>query len=241
MEMKDLLEKLGVSNVKTLLEEIEHFTQKEAEKRDKILVEYFGEDGINLIVDSICDHLLSPPTLKSDAEILDMGAGSGLFTVKVARNLRRSMPKASFYAMDITPAMLKMLAKKTYKILPFLGVAENITQSAKLARKHLSVPTKFDAIYSTLMLHHCLNVDTVFQSMRDALKARGKAVIVDLCEHPFKEFREEMGDIHLGFKPEQIKNDAEKFFSKVLVEKLLGICCSSSGRCAELFVAYMTP
>jgi len=23
--------------------------------------------------------------------------------------------------------------------------------------------------------------------------------IIDLCEHPFTEFREEMGDIHLGF------------------------------------------
>jgi len=137
--------------------------------------------------------------------------------------------------------MLKMLAKKTSDILPFLGVAENIAQSAKLARMHLSVPAKFDAIFSTLMLHHCSNVETVFQSMNSVLKTRGKAVVVDLSEHPFEEFREEMGDVHLGFKPEQIEKDAEKFFKKVSVEKLPGICCSSSGRCAELFVAYMTP
>jgi len=91
------------------------------------------------------------------------------------------------------------------------------------------------------MLHHCSNVETVFKSMKDALKNSGKAVIVDLCEHPFKEFREEMGDIHLGFKPEQIEKDAQKFFSRVSVQKLPGICCSSSGRCAELFIAHMTP
>jgi len=239
VKVQELLQKLEVSNVKTLFEEIEHFTQKEAAKRDKILLSYLGEDGVNRIVNSICDRLLSPPPLKSNATILDVGAGSGLFTTRVARNIRKNLPKTSFYAMDVTPTMLQMLAKKTSEIIPFLGVAENIAQSAKLARKYLSVPRRFDAIYSTLMLHHCSNVQAVFKSMRDALKTGGKAVIVDLCKHPFKEFREEMGDIHLGFNPEQIEKDAKKFFPKVFVEKLPGICCSSSGRCAELFIAYM--
>ena len=237
--MKSLLEKLEVSNVKTLLEAIEHFTQKEAEKRDKILLSYFGEDGVNRIVNSICDRLLSPPKLKNNAQILDVGAGSGLFTVKIARNLHKTLPKTSFYAMDITPAMLQLLAKKTSNIIPFLGVAENITQSVKLARKYLSIPTKFNAVYSTLMLHHCLNIETVFQSIRDVLKNHGKAVIVDLCEHSFTEFKEEMDDIHLGFKPEQMEKSA-KNFTQFSIEKLSGISCSSSGRSAELLIAYMT-
>jgi hypothetical protein len=49
-----------------------------------------------------------------------------------------------------------------------------------------------------------------------------------------------MGDIHLGFKLGHIKKSAKKFFTKTSIEKLPGICCSSSGRSAELFVAYMT-
>ena len=182
---------------------------------------------------------MSPPKLKNNAQILDVGAGSGLFTGRVARNLHKTLPKTSFYAMDITPAMLQMLAKKTSNIIPFLGVAENITQSTKLARKYLNIPTKFDALYSTLMLHHCLNIETVFQSMKDVLKTHGKAVLVDLCEHSFQEFKEEMGDIHLGFKPEQIEKSA-KNFTQVSIEKLPGISCSSSGRSAELLIAYMT-
>ena len=238
--MKSLLEKLEVSNLETLLEAIEHFTQKEAEKRDKILLSYFGEDGVNRIVNSICDRLLSPPRLKCNAQILDVGAGSGLFTVKIARNLHKTLPKTFFHAMDITPAMLQLLAKKTSNIIPFLGVAENITQSTKLARKYLNIPTKFDAVYSTLMFHHCLNIEGVFQSIRDILKTHGKAVIVDLCEHSFKEFKEEMGDIHLGFKPEQIEKSAKNFFTKVSIEKLPEISCSSSSRSAELLIAYMT-
>jgi ubiquinone/menaquinone biosynthesis C-methylase UbiE len=237
--MKSLLEKLEVSNVKTMLEAIKHFTQKEAEKRDKILLSYFGEGGINRIVVSICERLLSSPKLKNDAQILDAGAGSGLFTTRIARNLHKNLPKASFYAMDITPAMLKMLAKKTSNIVPFLGVAENIAQSVRVASKYLNIPAKFDAIYSTLMLHHCLNLEKVFQSMKGVLKTHGKAVIIDLKEHSFTEFREEMGDVHLGFKVKHIEKGAKKFFKKVSIEKMPGICCSSSGRNAELFIAYM--
>jgi ubiquinone/menaquinone biosynthesis C-methylase UbiE len=183
---------------------------------------------------------LAPPKLKSNAQILDVGAGSGLFTMRIARKLHKNLPETSFYAMDITPAMLKILAKKTSDIVPFLGVAENIVQSCRLASKHLSIPAKFDAIYSTLMLHHCLNVETVLKSMKNVLKTRGKAVVIDLKEHSFTEFREEMGDVHLGFKPEQIEKSAKNFFTKISIEKLPGICCSSSGRNAELFVTYMT-
>jgi len=239
IEMQELLEELVVPNVKVVLREIRHFTQKEAEKRDKILLSYFSEDGINLIVDSICNRLLAAPKLREDAEILDVGAGSGLFTIRVARKLRSRLPKAAFYAMDVTPVMLRMLTRKTSEVQPFLGVAENISKSAKLAQKHFRVPGKFDAIFSTLTLHHCSSVEKVFQSMREALKTHGKVVVVDLCKHPFEEFRQEMGDIHLGFEPEQIEKGAPNLFNQVYVEKLPGICCSSSGRCAELFIAYM--
>jgi len=240
IDMQKLLEELTVPNTQAVLKAMKHFTQKEAEKRDKILMDYFGKNNISLIVNSINNRLLSKPKLKKNAQILDVGAGSGLFTLKVAKKLQSKLPKTTFYAMDATPIMLRMLAKKTSEIQPFLGIAENITKSAKLARKKLSVPQKFDAIFSTLVLHHCSSVDRVFQSMRKALKPNGKVVVVDLCKHPFEEFRKEMGDMHLGFEPEQIEKVAKKLFTKASVEKLPGICCSSSGRCAELFIAYLT-
>jgi SAM-dependent methyltransferase len=241
-DMKQLLKELEVPDPKPVLETIKHFTLKEAEKRDKILMDYFGEKGINLIVNSISVHLLeSLPKLKPNAKILDVGAGSGLFTTKIADKMRRKLPEASFYAMDATPIMLKIIAKKASEVHPFLGVAENITKSIKIARKHINLPLKFDAVFSTLMLHHCLDVQKVFKSMREALKANGKAIVVDLCKHSFVEFREEMGDAHLGFEVARIKKAAKTVFTYVSIDKLPGICCSSSGRSAELFVAHMTP
>jgi SAM-dependent methyltransferase len=101
------------------------------------------------------------------------------------------------------------------------------------------VPERLDAMLSTLMLHHCPGVEKVFRGMREALRAHGKTVVVDPCKHTFQGFREEMGGIHFGFEPEQMEKVSQKSFTEASVEKLLGICCSSSGRCTELFIACM--
>jgi len=239
VQFSKLLKDLGVQNVEALTEQIKHFTEKEAEKRDEILLSYFGAEGVQRMVNSIANCLLLPPRLIENAEILDVGAGTGFLTIKISQKLHKELPNASFYAMDITPAMLRVLVKKTTGILPFLGTAENVNASIKFARKHLEIPEKFDAVYSTLALHHCLDIENVFRSIREVLKADGKALIVDLCKHPFEEFKKEMGDIHLGFQPEQIKEKASKYFPRVQIEKMSGICCEQSSRSAELFIAYM--
>jgi len=241
VKLQKLLEELKVPKIETLMEGVKHFTEKEAERRDKIVLSYFGEDGIERIVGSIVQSLLSPPKLRGNAKVLDVGAGSGFFTLKVVDKLRQHLPEASFYAMDLTPAMLQVLIRKTSEVTPFLGVAENVLGSVEHARKYLDVPEKFDAIFSTLMLHHCLDIERVFESFRKAVEVDGKAVVVDLCKHPFEEFKEEMGDLHLGFEPELIKKKAEKHFSKVQEKKIPGICCTNSGRSAELFTMLMMP
>ncbi len=242
VDLHSLLSELGAQNIDLLVGEIRHFTENEARKRDKIVLGYFGQDGVKQIVDSLVTCLNSPPKLMATAQILDMGAGSGFFTTRVSHKLKERLPNASFYAMDATPAMLLAMArKKGDGIAPFFGIAENIAGSMQKAKKYAAVPKRFDAVFSTLMLHHCPDVNKVFRSLREVLKFNGKAVIVDLCTHPFTEFREEMGDFHLGFDHEEIRKAARESFSNVSVKKLPGICCESSGRCAELFIATMKP
>lgn len=236
-DLQELLHELGAQNADLLVKEISHFTMKEAEKRDRIVLGYFGEEGVNKIIDSIIAGLNSAPKLKPNAKILDMGAGSGFFTARIAAKVRKLVPTASFYAMDATPAMLSALEKKKAAITPFFGIAENIAGSIENANKYATVPRRFDAVFSTLMLHHCPDIDKVFKSVRQVLKPRGKAVIIDLCTHTFTEFKNEMGDLHLGFDLDLILKAAKKVFSEVTIEKLPGICCSSSGRSAELFAA----
>ncbi len=241
VDLPQLLCTLGAENIDVLVEEIKHFTVKEAKKRDRIVLSYFGEDGIKRMTDAIVNRLTSAPKLRTKAKILDMGAGSGFFTIRVANKLRKKFPGVSFYAMDATPAMLLVIERKAEDIIPFFGLAENITGSIKEAKNYASVPKQFDVVFSTLMLHHCPDISKVFHSIKEVLKPSGKAVIIDLCRHSFKEFKEEMSDIHLGFDPEQIRRTTRKMFSGVSVEVLPGICCESSGRSAQLFIATARP
>ena len=239
LQLEQLLKKVGASDPETLAKTVEHFTVKEGEKRDQIVKNYFGQSGKRRIVDTITRCLLEHPRLPLEGKVLDVGAGTGFFTVRVARKVKAEIPDVSFYAMDLTPAMLLSLAKKKADIVPFVGLAENIRGSIEQTRKHFNIPFKFDAVFSTLMLHHSTSPERVFESIKDALKKHGKAVVVDLCEHSFEEFKAEMGDVYLGFKPENIQAMARRHFADVKVEKLPGIRCESSGRSAEIFIATM--
>ncbi|MGB9854472.1 MAG: methyltransferase domain-containing protein [Candidatus Bathyarchaeales archaeon] len=239
LDLSMLFEKLGALDPEFLAREVEHFSLKEAARRDEILISYFGEESLDKIVDRIVEFLFASPQLPTDAKVLDVGAGSGFFTVKIAEKVRTRLPKVSFYAMDMTSAMLLSLVEKGADVQPFIGLAENLEGSLKEARRYFDIPYKFDAVFSTLMLHHSVKPEKVFKSIRKVLREDGKAIIVDLCEHGFEEFKTEMGDVHLGFKLEEVAKMAGNAFAEVRVEKMRGICCECSGRSAEIFFAYM--
>jgi SAM-dependent methyltransferase len=239
VNLEQFFRELGASDPRKLAEEAAYFTSKEAEKRDQIVKGYFGQAGINQIVKTVVDRLLEKPALPVNARILDVGAGTGFFTLRIAEKVQAKLPEASFYAMDLTPAMLLALNKKNANVTPFLGIAENIKGSIKKAKDYAHIPDKFDAIISTLMLHHSTSPERVFESVKTVLKRNGKAIILDLCEHGFEEFRTEMGDLHLGFKPKDINKMAGKHFSTIKTEKMPGIKCTCSGRGTEIFVTTM--
>jgi ubiquinone/menaquinone biosynthesis C-methylase UbiE len=235
VDLSQLFERLGVANSETLAKTVEHFTVKEAEKRDKIVSGYFGEDGVQRIVEAVTEQLQTPK-LRKGSKVLDVGAGSGFFTARISGRILQ----AQFYAMDATPAMLQALAKKCLGITTFLGVAENIQASITEAKAYADIPAKFDAVFSTLMLHHSIEPAEVFASVKNVLKKNGKAVILDMCEHTFTEFKTEMQDVHLGFNLETLRKTARQYFKNVKIAKMPGICCSSSGRSAEIFTATLS-
>jgi ubiquinone/menaquinone biosynthesis C-methylase UbiE len=239
LDLERLFNKLGAANPEAVTRAVQHFTAKESDKRDSIVLGYFGEKGVNRIVEAITERLLSPSSLRTGSKVLDVGAGSGFFTAKIAEKIRNKIPSVAFYAMDATPAMLLALEKKKGGVTPFLGVAENVEASVKEARAYVEIPEKFDAVFSTLMLHHSTKPEKVFESIKKVLKKSGKAVILDLCEHKFEEFKTEMGDVHLGFKLDDVRKMAKAYFSEVEIEKMPGIGCSCSGRSAEIFVVSM--
>lgn len=112
LDMKQFFSKLGAADPEALAKGVQHFTVKEGEKRDAIVQGYFGDEGVNRIVEAITKRLLAQPKLRTGSKVLDVGAGSGFFTAKIAQKINREVPNVAFYAMDVTPAMLLALAKK---------------------------------------------------------------------------------------------------------------------------------
>ncbi|MEM2905869.1 MAG: hypothetical protein QW587_09110 [Candidatus Bathyarchaeia archaeon] len=51
-ELRSLLASLNPGDMEQLTAQVEHFTVKEAEHRDEIVLAYFGEEGIARIADT---------------------------------------------------------------------------------------------------------------------------------------------------------------------------------------------
>ncbi len=243
VDFRKFLTGLDLPYSETLVRNVMYFTEKEAEKRDAIVKSYLGEIGISSIVNEVAENLQKLP---KRAAILDVGAGTGFFTFRIAEKLANC--DLSFYALDITPAMLSILAKKlsevkNMSITPVLGIAERITESLNISRKTFELqgmilPASFDAVISILMLHHCVNPSEVFSSMRKAMMNNGRLILIDLCKHNFEEFKEELGDVHLGFKPDYIKSELGKMFSVERMQKMPHACkCKETGKSTDLFIA----
>lgn len=213
-EVKEFLKKLGFDerSANELIEQIEYF-EGEAPQRDDIVRDYLREECIETIVGDIVEEILK--LNKENIKLLDVAAGSGFFTERVKRKLEERGVKVDVYALDITPSMLKRLKER--KITPIWGVAEKIKESIKIANEYynINVPEKFDAVISTLALHHFLKPEKVLESMKDALKESGKVIIVDVLKHEHEELKETLKDTHLGFSLEEIKEMGSKIFKEV--------------------------
>ncbi len=235
-ELKAILTRLVGADADRIRAQVNHFTNTEPEHRDEIVLRYFGREGVTRIVGRIAAQV-SKNGHGPAARILDVGAGVGTFTVPLFEKIGEALPRATFYATDLTPAMLRVLSNQARHITAFVGLAEDLAGSIRIARESVRVPRTFDVVVSTLMLHHSLNTERVLSSINGVLRPKGTAVIVDMCQHRFSEFREEMADIHLGFDLERIKKLAHKCFRRANVVKLPATCrCSDTGRVADLFM-----
>lgn len=101
LNLNILFGKLGAFDPEVLAREVEHFSVKEAMRRDEILVNYFGWKSLNRIVDRIVEFLFASPSLPTDAKLLDVGAGSGFSLLRLLKKCGRS-----FQGLHFTPWIL---------------------------------------------------------------------------------------------------------------------------------------
>lgn len=138
------------------------------------------------------DRVIADLGLKPGQKVADIGAGTGYFSVRLAR----SAAKPAVYAVDIEETMLAYLAKRAAEeglsnVKTVLGGME----SAKL-------PEPVDIVLVVNTYHHIADRLTYFRHLRESLRKGGKLAIVDWKKGapmgPADEFR---------FTPDEIRRE----------------------------------
>lgn len=235
----ELFPRLRVADGEALARNVAHFTEKEARERDRIVLGYLGESGVGAVVDAVVEGLLPAGAMNPSPSLLDAGAGSGFFTRRVEEALRARGLRPRMFAMDATPAMLRALGSKPARCVAFLGLLEDIESSVRAAREVQPVPELFDGAFSTLALHHCPEPPRFFEGAARVLGFGAPLVVVDMAEHGYAHFRAAMGDVHLGFRPEQVQAWALEHFAEAEASMLPDACCASGEEHVRLFAAAM--
>lgn len=121
--------------------------------------------------------------LKPDAAVADLGAGTGYFSARLAN----MFPKATVYAADVEPDMVKYLGERAKR--EGLKNLKPVAAQPNDAR----LPAKVDLILLVDVYHHVEDRSRYFRKLAASLKPGGRLAVIDFRldspEGPPKESR----------------------------------------------------
>ena len=141
------------------------------------------------------DRVIEALGLKRGQIVADLGAGTGYFTVRLAKS--EAAPKV--YAVDIEPSMVSYVSER--------AVQEHLSNVAAVqaASDTPNLPETVDLVLIVDTFHHIGGREVYFRKLAKSLKPGGRVAIIDFKpdspEGPPKEFR---------FTPEQIESEMSK-------------------------------
>jgi len=107
--------------------------------------------------------------LPPDASVADIGAGTGYFSVRLAR----AVPQGRVYAVDIAPTMVKHLeARAQREKLANLVARQGSPDDPQL-------PQPVDLVVLVDTYHHIGDRETYFRRLRESLARTGRLAIID--------------------------------------------------------------
>lgn len=140
------------------------------------------------------DRVIDALALRPGQSVADIGAGTGYFTVRLAKSA--AAPKV--YAVDIEPSMLEYVRQRATKE----GLSNVVAVQAASEGPNLPEPVDLVLIVDTY--HHIPNRVEYFTELRGSIKPLGRLAIVDFRKGapggPPDEFR---------FTPDQISGELE--------------------------------
>ncbi len=107
--------------------------------------------------------------LKHGQKVADIGAGTGYFTVRIAK----APAKLTVFAVDIEASMVDYIKKRAAK----QGL-RNIT-AIQASPDSPKLPEPMDLIFIVDTYHHIPNREAYFRSIASSLKPRGQLAIID--------------------------------------------------------------
>ncbi len=115
------------------------------------------------------DQVLDALNLDRTAIVADIGAGTGYFSVRIAKRV----PEGKVFAVDIEPEMLRYLSERARrehldKIIPIVATQESA-----------NIPEPADVILVVDTYHHIDDRVAYFAKLKKSLRPRGRLAIVD--------------------------------------------------------------
>jgi ubiquinone/menaquinone biosynthesis C-methylase UbiE len=129
------------------------------------------------------DEVLDALPLVPTAIIADLGAGTGYFSVRLAKKV----PQGKVYAVDIEPDMLRHLGERKHQE-HLIGL-----QPVQASADDAHLPEPVDLILVVDTYHHIDNRTAYFAKLKEMLRPDGRLAIIDFKvdapEGPPPEFR----------------------------------------------------
>jgi SAM-dependent methyltransferase len=127
--------------------------------------------------------------LSPEAAVADIGAGTGYFTVRLAR----AVPRGSVFAVDVEAAMLEHIRKR--------ATAEKLANvtTVQASPTGPNLPKPVDVVLVVDTYHHLPSRPTYFRDLAKALVAGGRVAIID-----FRKDSPEGPPVEFRFDAEQI-------------------------------------
>jgi SAM-dependent methyltransferase len=115
------------------------------------------------------DEVLDALKLQPAARVADIGAGTGYFSVRIAKRI----PEGKLFAIDVQPDMLRYLQERAHRehlhvLVPILASAESP-----------NLPEPVDLLLLVDTYHHIDDRVAYFTKLRRSLRSDGRLAIVD--------------------------------------------------------------
>ncbi|MET4083801.1 cyclopropane fatty-acyl-phospholipid synthase-like methyltransferase [Pedobacter sp. UYP30] len=155
-----------------------------------------GQKSTTQNVAQIAQTILKNVSFSKVMHIMDFGSGTGLLLLQVAPYV------GEITAIDISASMTEVLKSKKDSIDCKLNILEMDLTTETL-------DTKFDAIISSMTIHHIARVQELFYKFYALLIDGGTIAIADLDKEDGTFHSEDTGIFHLGFDRNEFLNMAK--------------------------------